>query len=70
MYLIGDIGNTDIKICLFNKNHKIVKKLILKTNLLSNKYLNSKLNFLKKYSKKVNKILFSSVVPSVYSINF
>ena len=66
MYLVGDIGNTEIKICLFNKNYKVVKKIILKTNLISNKYLTSKLNFLKKYSKKVNKILFSSVVPSVY----
>jgi len=27
MYLIGDIGNTDIKICLFNNNLKLVKKL-------------------------------------------
>ena len=25
MYLIGDIGNTDIKICLFDKNCKSVK---------------------------------------------
>jgi len=68
MYLIGDIGNTDIKICLFDKNYKVVKKLILKTNLISNKYLASKLNFLKNYSKKINKILFSSVVPLVYSV--
>ena len=68
MYLIGDIGNTDIKICLFNKNCKIEKKLILKTNLISNKYLISKLNFLKKYSNKIKKILFSSVVPSVFFI--
>ena len=68
MYLIGDIGNTDIKICLFNKNCKIEKKLILKTNLISNKYLILKLNFLKKYSNKIKKILFSSVVPPVYSI--
>ena len=68
MYLIGDIGNTDIKICLFDKNYKVVKKLILKTNLISNKYLSSNLNFLKKYSPKINIILFSSVVPQVYSI--
>ncbi len=68
MYLIGDIGNTDIKICLFDKNYKVVKKLILKTNLISNKYLSSNLNFLKKYSPKINIILFSSVVPPVYSI--
>ena len=68
MYLIGDIGNTEIKICLFDKNYKVVKKLILKTNLISNKYLASKLNFLKKYSSKINIILFSSVVPPVYSV--
>jgi len=68
MYLIGDIGNTEIKICLFNKNYKIEKKLILKTNLISNKYLISKLSFLNKYSNKIKKILFSSVVPSIYSV--
>jgi len=68
MYLIGDIGNTEIKICLFNKNYKIEKKLILKTNLISNKYLISKLSFLLKYSNKIKKILFSSVVPPVYSV--
>ena len=68
MYLIGDIGNTDIKICLFDKNCKAVKKLILKTNLISNKYLASNLNFLTKYSDKINIILFSSVVPPIYSV--
>jgi type III pantothenate kinase len=68
MYLIGDIGNTEIKICLFDKNYKVVKKLILKTNLISIKFLTSNLNFLKKYSSKINIILFSSVVPRVYSV--
>jgi len=68
MYLIGDIGNTDIKICIFDKNCKTVKKLILKTNLISNKYLASNLNFLTKYSGKINIILFSSVVPPIYSV--
>jgi len=68
MYLIGDIGNTEIKICLFNKNYKVVKKLIFKTNLISNNYLALNLNFLKKYSSKINIILFSSVVPPVYFV--
>ena len=68
MYLIGDIGNTDIKICIFDKNCKTVKKLILKTNLISNKYLALNLNFLTKYSGKINIILFSSVVPPIYSV--
>jgi len=26
--LVGDIGNTDIKLCLLNKNFKIIKKII------------------------------------------
>ena len=68
MYLIGDIGNTDIKICLFDKNCKAVKKLTLKTNLISNNYLASNLNFLTKYSGKINIILFSSVVPPIYFV--
>ena len=28
MYLIGDIGNSEIKIFLINKKNKIIKKLI------------------------------------------
>ncbi len=66
MYLIGDIGNTDIKICLFDKNYKVVKKLVLKTNLISNKYLALKLNFLKKYSKKISKLMLIRSVKYLY----
>ena len=66
MYLIGDIGNTDIKICLFNTNSRIVKRIILKTNLVDNIYLSKKLKFLLYYKIKI--ILFSSVVPPVYKI--
>ncbi|SVA87070.1 uncharacterized protein METZ01_LOCUS139924, partial [marine metagenome] len=29
--MIGDIGNTDTKICLINSNYKIIKKLVLPT---------------------------------------
>ena len=39
MFLLGDIGNTDIKIFLLNDSLKIKKKIILKTNLISNNYL-------------------------------
>ena len=43
MYLIGDIGNTAIKICLFNKNLKLIKKIkyirkILIKNLSTRSY--------------------------------
>ena len=65
MYIIGDIGNTEVKICLFTKNNKLIKKLILKTSSINNKYLKKKFySFLKK--KSINNIVFSSVVPSVH----
>ena len=66
-YLVGDIGNTLTKICLVNKNSKIIKEhsietkeLFIKTNI--SKFLNS---ILKKNFKQ--KILFSSVVPKIYN---
>ena len=37
MYLIGDIGNTETKICLFNDKKKLLKKKILNTSILQKK---------------------------------
>ena len=31
--LVGDIGNTDIKLCLLNKNLKIIKKITFDKHL-------------------------------------
>ena len=64
MYIIGDIGNTEIKIYLANNNYIKIKKILLKTSLVSNTYINKKLKFLK--NKKIKFALFSSVVPYVY----
>ena len=66
-YLIGDIGNTNIKICKINNKFEIVDSYLF---LTKNKNLESVLN--KKLSKIMNKsvaskVLFSSVVPSVYN---
>ena len=66
MYLIGDIGNTDIKICLFNNKYKLIKKIRIKTNLLSKSYLSKNLKFIKSTKLKIRKVLFSSVVPLAY----
>tara|TARA_Y100000590_G_scaffold116000_1_gene132387 strand:- start:445 stop:1191 length:747 start_codon:yes stop_codon:yes gene_type:complete len=66
MYLLGDIGNTEIKICLYETNFILKKKLTLKTNLINKKYLLKKLFFLKKKKYKIDKIIFSSVVPQVF----
>ena len=65
-YLIGDIGNTNIKICKLNKNFKIINTYLFETK---NKNLKSDISRkLRKISKKNTnkKVLFSSVVPSVY----
>ena len=71
MYIIGDIGNTEVKICLFSKNKKLIKKIILNTNLINSKYLKENLSTFIKKNKTINKIIFSSVVPKVYNlINF
>ena len=71
MYIIGDIGNTEVKICLFSRNKNLVKKITLKTNLINNKYLKKILSTFVKKNITINKIIFSSVVPKVYNlINF
>ncbi len=63
MIILGDIGNTETKICLVNDN-KIIKKFLItskgKKKYVLNKYF-KKINF-----SQVNKILFCSVVPSTF----
>ena len=66
MYLIGDIGNTEVKICLFSSKKKLKKKITLKTNLITINYLKKKLNFLNTNKKVIQKALFCSVVPKCY----
>ena len=66
MYLIGDIGNTETKICLFNKKKKLLKKKILNTGKLRKKNIGNYFKFINLYNKKIDKIIFSSVVPNVF----
>ena len=68
MYLIGDIGNTDIKICLFSSKLKLLKKIKISTNNLNKKIIYKNLNFIKKFDNKISKILFSSVVPASFRL--
>ncbi len=63
MIILGDIGNTETKICLFN-NNKIVKKILIpskrkKINILNKHFKNFKFS-------KIEKILFCSVVPKTF----
>ena len=66
MYLIGDIGNTETKICLFNNKKKLMEKRILNTVNLKQKNINNYFKFINLYNKKIEKIIFSSVVPNVF----
>ena len=68
MYLIGDIGNTSIKICLFDNKLKLIKNVKIHKNNLNKHYLKKKLFFLKKNKLKIKKVVFSSVVPKSYKI--
>ena len=58
MNIIGDIGNTEVKICLFSSNKKLIKKIYLKTNLINLSYLKKKLSKLIKKNVSINKIIF------------
>jgi type III pantothenate kinase len=66
-YLVGDIGNTLIKICLINKNSKIAKEYSVETKklLINNNLASFFIPILKKKISK--KILFSSVAPRIYN---
>ena len=67
--LIGDIGNTYIKLCLLNKDLKIVKKINFHKDLVFDSSLfENKIKIFFKKKNIYNKSLFSSVVPSVFSI--
>ena len=63
MILLGDIGNTETKICVANFSGKILKRFNLTTKEINQK------NIVKSFNKnqikfdKITKILFCSVVP-------
>ena len=68
MIIVGDIGNTDTKICLINSKKKIIKKVILNTKKINFSLLNKSLLKLKIKDKNIKKCLFCSVVPQSFSI--
>ena len=68
MYVIGDIGNTETKICVYSARKKIIKKIILKSNLINNSYLKKNLSSIFKKNVVIKKIVFSSVVPKIFKL--
>ena len=68
MYIIGDIGNTEIKIFLITLKKKVKKKIVLKTNQITISNLNKSFKVLLNKKLKIKKIIFSSVVPNKFLI--
>ena len=68
MYIIGDIGNTEIKIFLITLKKKVKKKIVLKTNQITIANLNKSIKVLLNKKLKIKKIIFSSVVPNKFLI--
>ena len=64
MIIVGDIGNTEVKICFFYNGLK--KKYLFKTDSLNKKVIRNKFNFLRKKIYLKNAII-SSVVPKTFS---
>ncbi len=68
MYILGDIGNSEIKVFLLNSNYNIIRKIQFSSKENSNKILSSKFNSLIKDFRIIRKILFCSVVPKSFNL--
>ena len=67
MIIVGDIGNTETKICLIDKSDKIIKKIIIKTKDINNNSLSMLLTKFKLSKTNIKKVLFCSVVPKAFN---
>jgi len=68
MYIFGDIGNSETKIFLVDSKSKILKNIILPTKKINTKILKSNFKKLILDLKKIDKILFCSVVPKSFKL--
>jgi len=67
MIIIGDIGNTDTKICLVNSKDIIIKRVTLMTKKINSSLLKRSLSSLNLKDKLIDKCLFCSVVPKSFN---
>jgi len=67
MIIVGDIGNTETKICLINSKNIIIKRVTLLTKKINHSLLNKSLLGLNLKNKSINKCLFCSVVPKKFN---
>jgi type III pantothenate kinase len=68
MKILGDIGNSETKIFLVSLNNKIIKQTSFPSKNINNKVLTSKFKSLLTDFKKIEMILFCSVVPKSFDL--
>ena len=68
MYILGDIGNTETKLCLVSKKNKVLKKIIFFSKYINNKQLSNLFKKNKIQFNKIEKVLFCSVVPKTFNM--
>ncbi len=68
MMIIGDIGNTETKICLVNSKNNIIKRVNLNTKKMNIISLKESISKLILKNEHVKKCLFCSVVPKAFSV--
>ncbi len=68
MYLLGDIGNSETKLCLVSSKNIIIKKIIFSTKEINQNKLEKYFKTLKLDYFKISKILFCSVVPKSFNL--
>jgi type III pantothenate kinase len=66
MIIVGDIGNTETKICLVNSRNKIIKRVNFDTKKIEHHFLQKFLKKLDLKKIKIKKCLFCSVVPKKF----
>ena len=67
MIIVGDIGNTETKICLVNSKNIIIKRVTLITKKINYPLLRKSLAILSLKNKIIDKCLFCSVVPKSFN---
>jgi len=68
MYILGDIGNSEIKLFLVNSKNRIIKYKSFPSKEMNNRVLNNNFNSLTNNYSKIEKVLFCSVVPKSFSL--
>ena len=68
MYILGDIGNSETKVFLVNSNNTIIRNISFPSKKTNNKVLNFKFKSLVRDFKKIDKVLFCSVVPKTFNL--